>query len=765
MKSFLLILTLMTSFNYSFSQSLYNFSGKVTDENGVPIMVGDVLLFQNDSIVKYTYINNGMFLLEEIPDGNYTLQIYSLGYQNYLKKIDVIQDSTLVINLKEDATELDEVQITTTKKLIENRNGNLVANVENTVLSKEFNTIDLISKLPSVQVSPDRESISVIGKGNPLIYLGGQQISVEEFSNLPIDAIQTIEILTNPSAKYEANGRSVILITRRRNRVKGTKLTLTETASFKNYYNNYLSAHLNKKQNDIELRLDVSYNQLKVWESNRLDYELTDQNTSSDYLVKAVTIRPQFIFGGGLYYQLNNDDYISVSTRYRIQKDPFYIKTDTFLRQGGTENNIYSYSDNLGARNFSSSNVNFSKTITERSNLFAGIQYTYFDKSIENSIRNTYDNPFGETFLDRFQDFTVDNFSARMDYDLSFQKDTKIELGANYTNTSSNALNKTENNITTYKYTENNTALYAQFSGTVKKVNYSLGIRAENTKVTSGYQENSDLEIDRNTTILFPKGNINFVVGEEKKLIFNYSKTILRPNYASAASTAAFINPVLEFRGNISLQPTLLDEVSATFQYKDKSLSAEYSYIKNPVHYSLTYDDTDEISVMFPSNFKEEYGFVLNLSLPFTYKFWSSSNVISLNYNTINDIRAISLVSSPYVYLYTNHQFKINNTSSFNLNGWVLTDRQEGIFDRELVYMINAAFSKKLFDTLDVTVSFNDILNTTTFRESYQLQNIQAKSVFFGRSHEFAISLKYDFGTIQSSYKNKDVDDNLKRIR
>lgn len=765
MKQFILSSIFIFFFTTIYSQNLYNFNGKVTNEKNNEVTFGDVFLLQNNSIVKYTSINKGNFLFESVLQGNYTLKISGLGYETYIQKVTLDKKLQITVILKEATTKLEEVTITATKKLIENKNGDIVANIEGTLLSKETNTIDLLSKLPSIQVSPNRETISVMGKGNPLIYLGGQRISVEEFSNLQVDDIKTIEIINNPSAKYEAEGRSVILITRKQNTGKGTKVSLTETASLKNYFNNYLSANLNTKNNNLELKFDAAYNQLKVWESNSLDYELTDQNTSSDYLVTAVTNRPQFVFGGGLYFQLNNTDYISASTRYRTQKDPFYIETNTFLSENGIENNIYSYSDNIGKKRFSSSNINYFKAINAKSNLFTGIQYTFYNLNIENNIKNTYDNPFQEIFFNRIQDFEVGNFSARADYDISFKKDKKLEFGVNYTNTSSNALNEIENNITKYKYTENNTAVYSQFSGKIKKVNYSFGLRAENTKVEAGFTQSNDLEIDRNNTFLFPKGNINFAIDSKKTLSFNYAKTISRPNYSSATSTAAFINPVLEFRGNTSLKPNLTDEVSATFQYKGKSLTAQYTHMKNPVHYSLIYDAIDETSVMFPSNFKEEYGFALNLRLPFKYKFWSSSNFISLNYNTIDDVRAVSLKTSPYFYLYTNHQFKINNTTSFNLNGWALTNRQEGIFDRKLVYAINATFSKKLFEKLDVTINFNDIFNTMTFRESYQLQNIDAKSIFFGRSHEFAISLKYSFGVIKSSYKNKDIDDNLNRIR
>lgn len=339
-------------------------------------------------------------------------------------------------------------------------------------------------------------------------------------------------------------------------------------------------------------------------------------------------------------------------------------------------------------------------------------------------------------------------------------------MGINYTNTKSELLTEIERASTNYKYTENNAGLYSQFSGNFKKANYSFGVRVENTIVTAGYKQNNTLEIDRNTIFLFPKGNINFKIDSIKTLTINYSKSISRPNYSTVSSTAAFINPVLEFRGNILLKPTLTDEISATFQYKDKSLTAQYIYMKNSVHYSLIYDETNDISVMFPSNFKEEYGFSLNLNIPFKYKFWSSTNFISLNFNTINDVRAVTLSTSPYLYFYTNHQFKINNSTSFNVNGWWLTNRQEGVFDRDNVYVLNASFNKNFFKKLVVTVSINDIFNSMEFKNHYKLQNVNAKSIFYTDTHEVSISLKYNFGNIKkSAYKNKNVDDNLDRIK
>ncbi len=749
----------------SFSQNMFSIEGEVIDENAQPVVTGDVLLLQNDSIIKYTFVVDGKFSFESVPKNPYTIRISSLGYEIYQETIVLNKNIEVNVMLKEVVTTIDEVTITANKELIENNNGNILVTIENTILSKEINTVDLLSKLPSIQVSPNRDNITVLGQGNPLLYVGGQRISFDDFKSIPIESIKTIEIINNPSVKYEAEGRSVILITRRKNTENGTKVLLTETASSKTYFNNYFNINLNTKRGQLELKFDAAYNQLKIWESNRLDYELINTNTISNYRVEAVTTRPQFIVGSGAYYQLNNEDYLSFNTRLRTQKEPFYIDTQTFLDVDGFENNIASFSDNEGNRFFSSSNLNYFNSLTQKSNLFLGIQYVFFRQQVSNTITNTYDNPPLQTFLNRVQDFKVGNFSSRADYDVTFKKGTKLEVGTNITHTVSKAFNEIIDDTTNYSYTEQNIGVYSQLSGDIKKVHYSFGARLEKTKVAAGFSETNSLEIDRENTFLFPKGTLKFSIDSTKTISINYAKSISRPNYSIASSTAAYINPVLEFRGNINLRPTLTDAISATFQFNDNSFTARYTNIKDPVHYTLIYDSTDAISVMFPNNLKEEYGFAFDLSIPLKYKFWKANNVISLNLNTINDERAVSLNTSPYFYFYTNHQFKINNSTNASINGWGLTNRQEGIFDREKVYVLNASISKKFYDKVDVTLSFNDIFNRMEFEDRYRLQNIRATSLFYTDVNEISLSLKYAFGRIKSNYKNKEVDNELQRIK
>jgi len=203
------ILLLLTMSNTLTAQNHYSLTGIVADQEN-SVTIGDALLLsvKSKKIVKYTTILDGEFRFESILEGNYILQISCLGFKEFEKVILLEKNTELSISLTESTTTLEEVELTATKQPIENKNGNIIVNVENTIFSSESNPLDLLSKLPTIQISPNRESISIIGKGNPLIYIGKQKISFEELNSLPIDAIESIEIIKNPSVKYEAEGRS-----------------------------------------------------------------------------------------------------------------------------------------------------------------------------------------------------------------------------------------------------------------------------------------------------------------------------------------------------------------------------------------------------------------------------------------------------------------------------------------------------------------------------------------------------------------------------
>ena len=186
-----------------YGQEQFTLKGKVVDKQNQSVSIGDVLLFDShqESIEQYTTLVDGGFVFSEISRGKYTLVVSALGFKRYSAQISVDENFEMAIQLEEQLTELDDVEVTALKNPMTTVNGNLKIDVQNAVFASMVNPLEVLSKVPNIQISPDRESISVISRGSPLIYLGNQRIGLEEFKGLSVDAIESIEIINNPSPK------------------------------------------------------------------------------------------------------------------------------------------------------------------------------------------------------------------------------------------------------------------------------------------------------------------------------------------------------------------------------------------------------------------------------------------------------------------------------------------------------------------------------------------------------------------------------------
>nr|WP_314897959.1 outer membrane beta-barrel protein [uncultured Flavobacterium sp.] len=671
------------------------------------------------------------------------------------------------------STKLNEVIVSGQSKLFTNKNGNSKVDIANSIYNSIPNTIDLIAKLPNVQVSADKESITVIGKGNPLLYIDNQKVGMNDLNTLAVDAIKTIEIINNPSSKFEAAGRAVILITRKFSKKEGFQTTLSEVASFKKYFNNYLGVNSSLKKNKFEFKANFNYNQIKVWESNGNDFTIPSHAIISNYLVAAVTKRPQFIFGGGVFYKINEEDYLSFNFNKRTQRDTFYIVTDTYNQQQNTINNSITFNTNGQKRNFSNGFVNHNHKIKSiDALLFSGFQYSNYNQQTKSIISNNYNNSGFELSQNRNQKFAIAVFSGRTDFEKEFKNKMKLELGTLYLQANSNTdflvenVNPSSIINSDYKYIEKNIAAYSQLSGSIEKVNYSFGLRAENTIAKGKYQSENTLLIDKNYINLFPKATIEIPMDSTNTINFNYAKSISRPNFSTTSQVSTYINPYLVWSNNINLDPTITDEVALSYQYKDKSVKVSYNKISNPVYYGSSYDASQNVLTFKTTNFEKETGFNLEFTVPFKYKFWTTTNTLNFAFSKIEDRQAIVNDAKPYLYYYSNHSFKLPKEIKVSLTGWGLTRQQQGIFERSALFTMDFAVFKTLFKHFDCTISYNDIFRQMKFHEDFTINNIAAKGIYYTDLNLISFSVKYSFGKIKNTeFKEKNIDENSSRIR
>ena len=671
------------------------------------------------------------------------------------------------------ATKLDEVVVQKELKTFTNKNGNIKIDVANSIFKTIPNTVDLLAKLPKVQISANGESITVIGKGEPLLYIDKQKASMDDLNNLAVDDIKTIEIINNPSVKYESEGRAVILITRKTLKNDGMQLSIGETGSFKTYFNNYLTGNLAFKKKKLEFKFNLAYNDRNQWESNGNDFSIPAAGITSDYLVTVKTKRKQYILGGSFFYKINEDDYFSfsVSNRYQTDGDNFFTATNY------TQSDIYSRITTINisdeSRNFFNSFLNYNtKLRNSNSQLFTGLQYSMYVNDSFNAISNITGNSSPVPAQNRDQDFGVNVFSARVDLESKFKDDLKWESGALYLDATAKTdleildFEKDTSQNSNYKHNEHNTALYTQLSGIYKKTSWSVGLRAENTYVKGRYRDSASIKADKDYTDLFPKLELIREIDSSKTVTLNYSRSISRPDYSATNQGATYINQYFLFAGNINLNPTISNLLSTGFQYKDKSVTLSYYENRNPVYYGFNYDNQQNVLTFQQVNFDKETGFNIEFNLPFKAGFWSVQNVLSLVQNKIEDGDAVANITKPYLYLYTNSIFTLPKQLTLSLTGWGLTKRNEGVIKKNSLFVTDISVSKTFLKNWVCTLSCNDIFHQMNFTEQFNVNNVNSRVNYYTDTREFSVALRYSFGTIKnSSYKEKVIDENSDRIK
>lgn len=668
---------------------------------------------------------------------------------------------------------IEEVIIKKETKTFTNTNGNLKVDVANSIYNAISNPIEVLSKLPNIQVSPNKESITVIGKGTPLLYIDNQKVAINDLNSLTVDDIKTIEIINNPSSKYEAEGRVVILITRKFSKKEGFKVAITENASFQKRFNNYFGINSSVKRNKLEFKANINYNQIRVWESHGNNFSIPSNDIVSNYLVKAVTKRPQFIFGGGVFYKINEDDYFSVNFNHRTQKDIFDIVTDTYNQQQNDINNINTLNENDETRNFSNGFINYNHKIKSLdAMLFSGFQYSSFNQKIASEIFNNYNDTGFELSQNRNQKIAINVFSGRTDFEKEFKNKMKLELGALYLYANSDTdffvetVNPSSSNNSVYNYKETNIAAYSQLSGSFKKVNYSFGLRAENTIAKGKYEAENGLLIDKKYINLFPKAQFEIPIDSTNSIALNYAKSIARPNFSTTSQLSAYINPYFVWTNNTNLDPTITDQVAVSYQYKDKSVKLSYNKITNPVYYGISYNESQNLLTFKTTNFEKETAYNLEFTLPFQQNFWTTTNTLNFTLSTIEDKNAIVNSTKPYLYYYSNHIFQLPSAIEMSLTGWGFTKQQQGIFERSAFFTMDFAVSKTFFKHFDCTIRYEDIFKQVKFSENFTVNNISAKGMYYTDSNLISFSVKYSFGKIKNTeFKERNIDENSGRIR
>ncbi len=610
--------------------SIGHFYGKVVDaktNKGIDGVSVQLITSKFDTVTKKMkevplagmITNKGDFSLENLPIfGNFRLRITAIGYKQYDQKVafdlkmpkggmqnaqssDMQQALAGVdkdlgnIKLDADAQTLAEVTVSASKPLIQLGVDRKIYNVEKDISAQGGSGLDVMKNVPSVSV--DIDGNVTLRNSTPIIFVDGLPTTLT-LDQIPADAIESVEIITNPGAKYDASGGTsgILNIILKKNRKAGYNGNIRAGIDERGKFN--LGGDLNVKQGKVNVFGSINFNERKsitspenTTRSSFIDTPYTTLN-QSDYSVS----KGYFAFGRfGLDYFLDNRNTISASGTIVHGSFTPYINSDLFIDTlHNSGNNTSSYTRRLSNTTASFDNINgmlsYKHNFPKAGKEFtANANYSKGKNSNDNFIASTFYDQQGGTELGVYNQQQIGSgtneyITGQADFSNPITDKSKFETGArvavrNITSISdlgiveNGVFNKLPLSSSDYSYQDRVYAAYGTYSNAIKDFRFQLGLRAESSKYTGtsnfAVKDNPDTAgnfSNKYPISLFPSVFLSQQLGNSNEFTLNYTRRIDRPSFFQLFPFTDYSDSSNISRGNPNLKPQFTNSFELAYQ-------------------------------------------------------------------------------------------------------------------------------------------------------------------------------------------------------
>ncbi|WDF56035.1 TonB-dependent receptor domain-containing protein [Mucilaginibacter sp. KACC 22063] len=795
-----ILIAVVLPFTSAMAQKSGTVTGHLFDGQQKPVEFASVhLLAAKDSAMvtgTMSEINTGAFTFKNIAPGNYIVRVSYIGYDRQFKNIALQQGETLNIDIKLNASvkALAGVVISGKRPLIEAKSDRIVFNISNTVFGSGYDAIQLLEKAPGIYVNPQSESISLNGKQGTTVmvdgkktYLAGSDLAafLKSFQSNTIDKI---EIISNPGAKYDAQGGGgIINIITKKASLDGTTGTINAGVAVGQSKRTNEGFSINHKSGKVIIYggYNFSYRNSRSKEQLELDY-LNPQNANEvTNIHNSYTYSPYKTYAHN--YRVGLDFNASPKTAFNILftgfnfKKNLYAYSNTNILQAAnvvdsvlnnntfTKDNKHQYSGNLSFKH----SIDSTKIIT------AEVNYSAYNSSQFNNIENTYTIPgsavpIGGLDLRNNLPTKINIWVAKTDYEQSLGKG-KLEAGLKFStvNTDNNAQYELFNNnqwvndptrSNYFKYKESISAGYAVYSNKLGTYEYKLGLRGELTN-SDGNLVTTQNVVKRQYFNLFPSLILSKDINKDNSLNLSYSRRINRPSYQDLNPFIYFMDIYTYSQGNPFLKPEYTNTIDLTYTLKNTYVaSAGYSVTSSTINY-VTQRETDDsrITRISAQNLKNLYQYYINFTIPIEVAKWLSIynniNISHLEYQK-NDVSQITNSGFYGVYGISNY-FKLPDHWQPQLSGYFQSSMPSGIYHYSPQYQVTLGLQKSFDKGPTLRLTYNDVFKSARAKSVAVLPDLITRDVYRWDSNFLQFSISYPFGSkkIKPSNKNSAGDE------
>ncbi|MEP6615237.1 MAG: outer membrane beta-barrel protein [Ginsengibacter sp.] len=806
MKTLLTVL-LTIIFSPIFAQKI---TGEVKDDAGNPIVAATAILRKasDSSVVKIGITSgSGSYEFINIKPGNYFVKITNVGYGNVRSADFIYKAEELklpLLTLSKNVAGLKAVEVIAQKPPIEVKADKIIFNVESNITATGLDGMELLRQSPGVLVDQD-DNITIAGKTGVQIYIDGKPspLGGKDLSNylrsLRSTSIETIEIINNPSSKYEAAGTGgIINIRLKKNKNVGTNGSVNydfQQAIWAKHNAGFSLNHRNAKMN-----IYSNYNFTKAINEFDLDVYRKFADTIFDSYSKTYTHTTAHNMKAGVDFFLNKNSTVGIMMNGNFSKDSSISNNDNSISSAITnKTDRILVSDNItnSSRNTISINANYRYTDKSGHDLNMDADYGNFKLRSNQYQPNIFYDSTRQNVLST-QNYTmitpsdINIYTFKVDYEQNVLKG-RLGFGGKTAFVNSNNIFNFYNLDNNFKleydsvlsnhfiYKENINALYVNYNRSFKNFQWQLGVRAEQTVTTgssSGFVKNgtngfSDYhaEFKRHLFDLFPSSAITFTKNPKLQWTISYGRRINRPSYQD-------LNPFEKrgslyggFKGNPNLRPEYANTFSIINVFKSKLVSNfSYNHIKDVI-VSIVDTLNGNKSFYAPKNLATQNTFSLSENYSYNKKWYSLSGSATGYYthNTANfgpgrviNIKVYAVRAS------IQNNFTLGKGWSTSLSGWYNSPALfRGTIRTNALYALNGGIQKLLLkQKATIRMNVNDIFDNVHFTGT---SDFAGQYIFVSGSFEaqrLVASFSYRFGSnqVKSSRQRKTgLDEESKR--
>lgn len=799
---------------FFYAQEKVNVTGKIVDQNSLPVPYASV---------SFSHPTNKLFSDAALTDeqGNYTLQLVPGNYTVTIDAIDFKKTTAsktvaagnlgnIVLEREASATltptkDIEGITITAAStKPFRVEIDKKVYDPSQDVISKGGNLQDVLANVPSVQVDTDG-TVSMRGNSNVKFLINGKPSALlgiddgaDALKSIPADQIERIEVMTNPSSKYEASGTAGILNIILK-KTKKTGFNGSVEGSIGYLPNTRLNTNLSWRKGAWTYYINGGggYNRSKSTNNSDFQSLLDPASVQDGYSMRSLqnsiskNENKNYNVTTGIAVDVTEKSSLTTSVMLRgfnsdsrgytdyfddvVVKDrnqPSYPDTPFVIQQQYTNRNNSGLNENRAFQ----ADLGFDQKIGDNGQLLS-FSTSYQKNNSEGSSyisENTFDNELDAGSFNQNNIRTNSKnttFLAKTDYELPIGEASKLEAGARFdsnTNDYSYYVDQSKNYLPfemmprftsdTY-YKEKILAGYAQFKSTINNFGYQLGVRAENTDININFKrviDASQMYVSKNYIGFFPSAFLSYDLAKNSQLLFNYTRRIQRPRSWFLIQFMSYNNNRNIFNGNPDLNPTYENSFELGYSLSKSKLTFNptlyYKKSEDEVNmYQFSDFDEDGNTVIYtlPVNAgsEQEYGLEVNLTYD-PFKWWRiMSNLDLYGYVQKGNYQNFDFSGEGFSgRVRLTNTFKPDKNTSFQIQGFYRGGEKNASNTRQDMYAVNFGATRTIWDG-NGTIAFNiqDIFNTRAMERSATTPTYTQYNYMQWQPRQFTLSLTYRF--------------------